>query len=198
MVKRMAVLMAWLAVGLLLACNVRAADDPAKSDQNRDRDASANTTSGNLNSHDAGFLNAISRGNVAEVKLAKLAEQNASSDRVKDYARTLIKDHQANEDQLKTLAKDKNLSLATDVDDKQQATYDRLSKLNGADFDKAYIKDMISDHENDIDLAKEFSKHGQDNDVKSFADQLTPKLQEHLRMAKDVNDQLTGTGTSNR
>lgn len=187
MIRQISMFAAVLGLALFNVSSVRGEDQPARASDN-----------GNLNSHDAGFLNAISRGDVAEIKLAKLAKDRAGSDSVKSYAQHIIKDHQNAQDDLKTLAKDKGLSLATDVDDKQQAEYDRLAKLNGADFDKAYIKEMISDHEHDVDLTKDFSNHAKDADVKAFASKILPKLQDHLRMAKDVNDRLTGTGGGNR
>jgi len=180
MIKHLSLLAAIVGLAFFSA-SLRAEDRPKTSDN------------GTLNSHDAGFLNAISHGDLAEVKLGELAEDRASSPDVKKLAQTLIKDHRSTQKDLKALAANKNLSLATDLDDKQQATYDRLSKLNGTDFDKAFVQYNIKDHESDVDLAKDFAAHAQDPDVKAFANQVVPILEKHLRMAKETNDRLSGS-----
>ena len=65
-------------------------------------------------------------------------------------------------------------------------TKERLSKLSGAAFDKAYMNDMVNDHVKDVaDFQKE-STSGKDPAVKSFASQTLPTLQSHLQEAKRI------------
>src|ERR1700738_4096193 len=44
---------------------------------------------------------------------------------------------------------------------KQKAAYDKLSKLSGATFDRAFAKEMVADHKKDI---KEFEKEAKNKD----------------------------------
>jgi putative membrane protein len=63
---------------------------------------------------------------------------------------------------------------------------DRLSKLHGAAFDKAYMRDMVADHKKDIaDFQKE-ANSGQDPDVKNWASTTLPTLQQHLQLAQST------------
>jgi putative membrane protein len=67
-----------------------------------------------------------------------------------------------------------------------QKTYDRLSKLSGADFDKAYMTDMLKDHEKDVAMFEKEANSGKDADVKAWATSTLPTLRDHLQLARDT------------
>ena len=172
---------------------VRADDKDASRDANRPADQQTAQDNGSLDSHDAGFVRALHQGNLTEVKTAELAKKQANSSEAKNVADRMIADHKKADEDVKNLAKNKNITLSNDLDAKNQADYDRLAKLNGDEFDRAYLSGLIKDHEEDVDKAKEFSKVGKDDDVKALADKCLPTFQEHLRMVKDANDRVTGS-----
>lgn len=125
-------------------------------------------------------------GGMMEVQLGQIAQQKATNQRVKDFGAMMVKDHSAANDELKKLASSKNITLPTSVSNEQQKDIDDLNKKTGADFDKAYMKMMVNDHEKDI---KDFEKAGnnlKDADVKSFAMKTLPTLQKHLDSAKAI------------
>jgi putative membrane protein len=73
------------------------------------------------------------------------------------------------------------------VDSKHQATIDKFSKMSSGDaFDKAYAKDMVKDHEEDIAEFEKVSKQVKDADLKKFIDDTVPVTKEHLEMAKKM------------
>lgn len=67
-----------------------------------------------------------------------------------------------------------------------QATKDRLSKLSGDAFDKAYMADMVKDHKSDVAAFRNESKTGKDPQVRSFAADTLPTLEDHLKNAQKV------------
>ena len=71
---------------------------------------------------------------------------------------------------LKALASKKGVTLPGSVEGQEKTTPERLSKLSGADFDKAHMNDMIKDHETDV---AEFQK-----EAREFASSTLPTLQE--------------------
>ena len=139
------------------------------------------------------FAKEAAQGGDAEVKLGQLAMQNGSSDAVKNFGKKMVDDHTKANENLKAAATQSNVDLPTGLSSKDQATYDRLSKLTGTDFDKAYARDMVRDHEHDIAAFRQESKSGTDTQIKQFATQTLPTLEEHLRdaraMARDVGAQ---------
>jgi len=133
------------------------------------------------------FVKEAAIGGMAEVELGKMAKDKGSSDTVKQFGQKMVDDHTKVNDDLKSMAKKKNIDLPSALDAKHQAVVDRLSKLSGAEFDRAYSAEMVKDHQEDV---KEFQKEANsatDPDVKSFASSNLPTLEEHLKMARDMN-----------
>ncbi len=140
---------------------------------------------------DEDFVKEAAKGGMMEVKLGKLAGDNASSDEVKQFGQRMVDDHTKANDELKAVAKGKNIDLPKQEDDKEaKEMSDTLSKLKGEDFDKAYMKHMVQDHEKDVASFEKESKDGADDEVKAFAAKTLPTLKEHLTMAKKVADQV--------
>jgi putative membrane protein len=135
---------------------------------------------------DMQFANKASQGGTAEVKLGELALKNASSPDVKKFGQKMVDDHTKAGDKLKTIANKDNISLPPDMGAKEKATYDRFSRLQGADFDKAYMRDMVKDHKADVAEFQKEANGGKNSDLKQFASDTLPTLQEHLKMAEDI------------
>jgi putative membrane protein len=137
-------------------------------------------------------------GGMAEVQFAQLAAQNASSDAVKDYAQRMIDQHTQVNNQLMALASQKGVTLPTTIGSKYQSTYNQLSKLSGTKFDQAYMKTAgIKAHTQQAALFQREAQKGQDPDVKAFATQVLPAVQDHLQMAKSiVSGNTTGSSTT--
>jgi putative membrane protein len=140
---------------------------------------------------DQSFAKNAAAGGMAEVKLGELAETNGSSTAVKDFGKRMQTDHSKADDRLKGVASKDNITLPSEMSRADQATYDRLSKLSGPEFDKAYAQDMVRDHEKDIASFKKEADDGQNPDVKQFASQTLPTLQEHLKLARDMEKTTT-------
>ncbi|MBA3915413.1 MAG: DUF4142 domain-containing protein [Acidobacteriales bacterium] len=149
---------------------------------------------GGASASDKHFMMMAAQGGMAEVEMGQLATQNASSDDVKKFGQRMVDDHTKANDQLKSLAAQKNVPLPTSLSAKDQATKDRLSKLQGAAFDKAYMKDMVTDHTKDVADFKKEAGAGKDSDVKSFASQTLPTLEDHLSNAKTVSGGMMAKG----
>ncbi len=110
----------------------------------------------------------------------------------------MVDDHSKANDELKTLAQNKNITLPTDLDAKHKALRDRLSKLQGAQFDKAYMQAMVQDHKQDVSEFRHESTSGTDPDVKSFAAKTLPTLEDHLKLAQDANKAVGTSGTMSK
>lgn len=148
-----------------------------------------------MSSADTSFAMKAAQGGMAEVKLGQLAVEKASNPDVKAFGQQMIDDHTKANDELKTVAQGSNMNLPADIDAKHQAKYDKLSKLSGADFDKAYVKDMVMDHQEDVKEFQKESTKGKDEQVKAFATKTLPILQGHLEKIKGIQAKL-GSGSS--
>lgn len=148
------------------------------------------------NKADAMFAKKAAEGGMAEVKLGELAQQKASSPQVKQFAQRMVTDHTKANSQLKEAAAQDNIAVPATLDSKDQATYEKLSKLSGSQFDREYIKGEVSDHQKDISEFKKEANSGSNPNIKSFAAQTLPTLQEHLSLAKRADQQVSQTSGS--
>ncbi|QKQ72227.1 DUF4142 domain-containing protein [Nostoc sp. TCL240-02] len=154
------------------------------------------TTSGqnNLSSSDRQFITEAAQGGLAEVQLGQLASQRGTSNVVKQYGQRMVQDHTQVNAQLKQLATQKSVTLPTSIGSKNQQVKQRLSRLSGTNFDRQYLNQMLQDHEKDVAAFQTEAQQGQDPDVKAFAAQTLPTLQQHLEEVRSI---VNPGGTSN-
>jgi putative membrane protein len=139
---------------------------------------------------DQEFMNKAAQGGMAEVMLGQTASSKGTSPDVKNFGNRMVSDHGKANDELKQLAQTKGVTLPADVDDESKKMADKLSKLSGKDFDKAYIDGMVEDHEKDVKEFEKASKNAKDPDLKAWAAKTLPTLQDHLKMAKETKAKL--------
>jgi putative membrane protein len=144
---------------------------------------------------DPAFVKEAAMGGMAEVELGKLAAEKASNADVKKFGQRMVDDHSKANDELKMIAGAKNVTLPSALDAKHKATVDRLSKLSGDAFDRAYMRDMVADHVQDVAAFKRESQAGKDADVKAFASKTLPTLEDHLKMARMTDQQVVSSSS---
>jgi putative membrane protein len=150
-----------------------------------------------LSKKDRNFAEEAAMGGMAEVELGKLAQQNAQNDDVKQFGTRMVQDHTNANQQLTPILSAKDVTAPTQLDASHRRTHDRLSKMRGAEFDRAYMRDMVQDHEKDVKKFRQEAEHGNDPDLKAFAQQTLPVLEQHLKLAQDTSKSLTAVGSSN-
>lgn len=139
---------------------------------------------------DAKFTTQAAVGGMAEVELGKLALEKSSNPQVKEFATMMVKDHGMANTELMAIAKQKNITLPSTVDEEHKKKMDDLSKKTGAAFDKAYVDAMVSGHKSTLKLMEDESKDAKDADLKAFATKTAPIVQSHLVMINKINDSM--------
>jgi putative membrane protein len=135
---------------------------------------------------DMAFVKEAAIGGMAEVELGKIATEKAANSDVKQFGQRMVADHSKANDELKQWAQTKNVTLPAEIDAKHKATRDRLAKLSGDAFDKAYMREMLTDHQHDVSAFKREASAGKDADLKAWAAKTLPTLQEHLKLAQST------------
>jgi putative membrane protein len=79
------------------------------------------------------------------------------------------------------------VNLPAAMDKAHGAKLDKLNSLSGADFTKAYEDMQVSAHKDAVSLFERYAKGGDNADLRAFAAKTLPHLQEHLKMAQDLN-----------
>lgn len=152
----------------------------------------------NLSSSDRQFMTEAAYGGLAEVQLGQLIlQRGGTNNAVKQFAQRMVQDHTQANNQLQQLATQKGVTLPTGIGKENRKVKQKLSKLSGASLDRAYIKHMVEDHQKDVSSYQRQAQQGQDPDLKAFAAQTLPILQEHLQLASSIADGKTPTTTPN-
>src|SRR5690349_3627449 len=105
--------------------------------------AQRSTTTAQLAGAEQAFIKEAATGGLMEVELGKLAAEKASSAEVKQFGQRMVDDHGKANQQLSTIAQQKNVQVPTELTGKAKSDYDRLSKLSGEQFDRAYMQLMV-------------------------------------------------------
>ena len=144
---------------------------------------------------DAQFATHVAQANMAEVALGKLAQEKAQSDDIKKFAQKMVDEHTKAEQDLEGIASKNNLTLPQDMSAQQKTQQDRLSKLSGAQFDRAYMRMMVMDHTR-VSNALQHQSHkvSANADLKDYATRMYPGVSDHLTMAKTITAALAKSG----
>lgn len=171
---------------ILLSCTGKT---NRKADQTMDKETMVMTnTTGE--DQDGAFVKEAANGGLMEVQLGKYAEQNAQNPRVKNFGAMMVRDHTKANEELKAIAASKNLSLENTMEESEIKKQSDLQNKTGADFDREYMKEMVDDHDKDIEKFKKQAEEGRDPDLKTFAVETLPVLEAHADSAKSILDAL--------
>lgn len=180
---------------VLLACNNR-----NRADRNMQDDAllvenakveadNSDNSSGEPGSAEE-FVKEAAIGGLMEVELGRYAEQNAASPRVSNFGSMMVRDHNKANEELKSIASQKNIEVPSTMDEKHMSMVNELKQKKGAEFDREYMREMVDDHEKDVDEFRKQSENGKDPEIKAFAARTVPVLQTHLDSARSIHDAI--------
>jgi putative membrane protein len=144
---------------------------------------------------DAAFALKAAQGGVAEVRLGQLALKKANHSDVKAFGQRMVDDHSKTNERLKAAAAKSGMTLPATMNADDQALYDKLSRLSGAAFDRAYTRAMVKDHEQDIKEFQREAAKGTNADIRAFAEATLPTLQVHLEMARAAERKASASGS---
>lgn len=176
-----AALIAGAALLSLAACSQRA-ENAATTVQSA---AQAQTTP-TLSTTDATFINMAGTSGIEEMTFGQLAQTKASSAAVRRFAQQMVTDHTMVNQQLMALAQRKQMTPPSSMDMRHEQLLQQLQGMKGRAFDRAYIEGQVQDHQMAVQAFQTEAQSGTDPEVRAFAQQYLPALQQHLQMAQTL------------
>lgn len=156
----------------------------ATSDTTNSANTNANnntvTASTPLSKADSSFVMEAAAGGLMEVQAGQLAQQNATSQRVKDFGGMMVTDHSKANDELKSYASSHGITLPDSLPASMKKHLDAMKNMKGSAFDKHYVSMMVEDHQKDVAKFKKESTDANDAQLKTWAGNTLPTLQKHL------------------
>jgi len=144
---------------------------------------------------DKAFLRRVAVDDMMQVELGKLAAEKGSSDAVKQYGRKMADDRQKAHEEVTQLASKQGITIPETLDSKHKGKVEKLAKLDGQNFDKAFLKEVTHDDGEDVADFQAETNGGSDTAVKSFATRILPMIQAHAQMARNLQ---SGKGTQDQ
>ncbi|HEY4197459.1 MAG TPA: DUF4142 domain-containing protein [Mucilaginibacter sp.] len=160
---------------------IQSCDDPQKA-----KNYNQETT---VDQNGLNFIDKAIDGGRTEIRLSMIAQQNSSDQRVLNFAKMMVSDHIKAIEAIKKLQKRELASPPDGISAQHKNMVDSIARLSGSQFDKAYMKQMVADHEDAVNLFKEASQD-RANAVQSCAEKILPTIEMHLDSAKAINAAL--------
>ena len=124
---------------------------------------------------------------LSNMELGKLAAEKASSEGVRQFGKQLLDDQTKTNDRLKQVANQQNISIPDALDSKHKSQIEKVAKLSGPEFDKAFLKQQLKEQEAQVRDFSDEAQRGTDPNVKTFAAGALPSLQQQLEVVKNLN-----------
>lgn len=128
----------------------------------------------------------LAEGNLAELAAARQALSKSNDEQIKSFAQHMLDDHGMALDQLGTLARNGQVELPSEPDDKHRRLVQRQADLSAIDFNKQYAQAAVTDHRTALKLLDRITSRADDVGLKSLAEKMKPQVQAHLKMALEL------------
>jgi putative membrane protein len=135
------------------------------------------------------FADKAAKSDAFEIAAAKIAQTNASSQAVKDFAAEMIKAHTESTAKIKAAAATASPAITPNATLTQDQNEDlaELGAMKGTAFDEAYIDDQVDAHQDALVLMRDYAEHGDTASLKTAAGEIAPVVQKHLDHAKSLD-----------
>jgi putative membrane protein len=174
-------LMLGVSLAAALMCSAPGAWAQGKMDKSAKPDKAAQT-----------FMTKAIQGNLAEISMGQLAQQQAESPGVRSFGQQLVTDHTAANTRATAVASQMGMTPPSEPSKKHKSDQAKMAKMSGAAFDRAFVRHMVADHKMEIAEHRRAAKMKNDA-VAAYATETLPVLEKHLEAAQALS-QETGKG----
>jgi putative membrane protein len=165
-----------LAAWLVLALTVSAADERKADKAPADREPATEQE----------FVAKALSCTTNEIKVAEMAQKHAASPEVKQFAQRIVATQTKVRDQLADKAKELKATVSTELDKDQRDAFDKLNKLEGAAWDKEFLRCFIHENEKALPVCEKWAKDAKDAKVRELAAQGVQSMRENLDQARKL------------
>lgn len=140
-------------------------------------------------SADQHFIKEASADNQFEIQLSRFVEKQAQDPQVKELAQRLVQDHKQAQQQLQEIAQGMNMQLPSQLEQWQQDKLQAMQQKHGKHLEMHYTFGQVGDHTTDLLSYRYEAEHGENAQVKQYAEKTIPVLERHLAMAQQAAEQ---------
>ena len=150
---------------------------------------------------DANIFAILDMANAQDSAGGALAVAKGTNADVKAFGRQMVTDHHAMRKEGQDLAKTLGVTPQTPPNDSSEAMHDSASAAlkamaKGREFDRAYIDHEVGGHQEVLNKVRSLHDMTKNKEIRSLIEKATPKIQEHLDKAMDIQRKLGGGVTA--
>ena len=140
------------------------------------------------------YLTAAGQSDQFEVQEGQLAQSMGKSPGVKNFGKMMVTEHTKTTANLMAAVKASGMSppppppLRAD----QQAMIDQLKQTSGDEFDRTYISQQLSSHQEALSVQSGYANGGSEPKIKATAKQTVPIVQSHIRQLQSMQTKMGG------
>lgn len=148
------------------------------------------------NPNDAQIAAIVVAANTVDIDAGKLAESKTKNKEVRAFAQRMVSDHSAVNQQAVALVtrlhvKPEENDTSKSLTDGGAASRDKLNKMSGAAFDKAYVDNEVGYHQTVLDaIDKTLIPSASNTELKALLTKVRPAIAAHLEHAKHMQAQM--------
>jgi putative membrane protein len=144
------------------------------------------------NEQDEAWLAAAHQSNLSEIAAGESAQQNATTEQVREMGATLVEDHTTLDDDLVAVAEELGVDLPDAPTEEQQAILAEVEENEGEAYDAAWVAAQIDGHAATLAAIEEELAEGQDEQVIGLAETARPVVEDHYDHLTELSGTLTG------
>jgi putative membrane protein len=139
---------------------------------------------------DSKFIHEVAADNLLEVRMAELAERKARNSDVKQFAERIAAEHGRLQEQWLGMASRNGQQFKAGIGKNHREKLDRLEKLSGRAFDRAYMTTEVQNHKDYIDYFQKEGRGAHSSQVRELVQRDLPTLRMHFNQAKRIGGQV--------
>lgn len=137
---------------------------------------------------DQQFTRDAAMSHVMEIEMARIAQQKAQDEQVRDFAETVEQDHKAALEDLMEITQEKGITHHNMVPDKEEMA--RMQNLGGVEFDREFMNMMVASHQESADKFRRSQGSVQNEDLREYMESVVPTVEKHLTRARELQSKL--------
>ena len=140
-----------------------------------------------MDNNDAAAMKQLAQANLNEIEAGKLGAAKAQNPDIKQFAQKLADDNARMLEDLKSLAKRKDVALPDKAALKDLAQLKILERKSGADFDREFMEQMVKEHDKAVKETNAVAAKAKDPDFKFAAQQASRRIETNLQLAQRIS-----------
>ncbi|MFP4291155.1 MAG: DUF4142 domain-containing protein [Cyclobacteriaceae bacterium] len=181
----------FLAILLLTSCESTTSDTSTTSDIEADQDTVVVGETDKAVAEPVDLILLVYMDNRMQYYMGEMAQQQASSEAVRNYADLVMEQGNEIRVKLEDIAQATNTQMPEVMKAESKAVLDSMSQLPSDEFDKAYLRKAMHEYDENIERLNELISKGDNPMVEGAASDIIDIQQAHMERAAKVLEEIS-------